>query len=109
MTQNPDQRTLRDGEHGRIDPNNQAAQDGTGAERNLSNRTVTQDDEQSAPPPQPAGANEFPENIQQDPNRDLSHVPGTFNPGNQAGKPVQGGPQAPARTDKPESPQDQKR
>jgi hypothetical protein len=30
--------------------------------------------------------NDMPENIKQDPNRDLSHVPGSFNPGNQAGK-----------------------
>jgi hypothetical protein len=26
------------------------------------------------------------ENLDKDPNRDMSHVPGTFNPGNQAGK-----------------------
>jgi hypothetical protein len=30
--------------------------------------------------------NDMPENIKRDPNRDLSHVPGSFNPGNQAGK-----------------------
>ncbi len=30
--------------------------------------------------------NNMPENIKRDPNRDLSHVPGSFNPGNQAGK-----------------------
>jgi hypothetical protein len=30
--------------------------------------------------------NDMPENIKRDLNRDLSHVPGSFNPGNQAGK-----------------------
>lgn len=30
--------------------------------------------------------NDMPENIKQDSNRDLGHVPGSFNPGNQAGK-----------------------
>jgi hypothetical protein len=30
--------------------------------------------------------NNMPENIKQDPNRDLSDVPSSFNPGNQAGK-----------------------
>ena len=30
--------------------------------------------------------NDMPENIKRDPNRDLSHVPSSFNPGNQAGK-----------------------
>jgi hypothetical protein len=30
--------------------------------------------------------NDMPENIKRDPDRDLSHVPGSFNPGNQAGK-----------------------
>ncbi len=30
--------------------------------------------------------NDMPENIKRDPNRDLSHVPGSYNPGNQAGK-----------------------
>jgi hypothetical protein len=29
--------------------------------------------------------------LENDPDRDMSHVPGTYNPGNQAGKPVQGG------------------
>jgi hypothetical protein len=28
--------------------------------------------------------------LENDPDRDMSHVPGTYNPGNQAGKPVQG-------------------
>jgi hypothetical protein len=30
--------------------------------------------------------NDMPENIKRDPNRDLSDVPSSFNPGNQAGK-----------------------
>ena len=30
--------------------------------------------------------NNMPENIKRDPNRDLSDVPSSFNPGNQAGK-----------------------
>lgn len=30
--------------------------------------------------------NDMPENIKHVPNRDLSHVPGSYNPGNQAGK-----------------------
>jgi hypothetical protein len=30
--------------------------------------------------------NDMPENIKRDPNRDLSQVPGSYNPGNQAGK-----------------------
>jgi hypothetical protein len=34
--------------------------------------------------------------LENDPERDMSHVPGTYNPGNQAGKPVQGGGQRPA-------------
>ena len=34
--------------------------------------------------------------LENDPDRDMSHVPGSFNPGNQAGKPVQGGGQRPA-------------
>jgi hypothetical protein len=36
------------------------------------------------------------EKLENDPNRDMSHVPGTYNPGNQAGKDVQGGGQRPA-------------
>jgi hypothetical protein len=36
------------------------------------------------------------EKLENDPNRDMSHVPGTYNPGNQAGKSVQEGGQAPA-------------
>jgi hypothetical protein len=31
------------------------------------------------------------EKPEKDPNRDMSHVPGTYNPGNQAGKDVQSG------------------
>ena len=34
--------------------------------------------------------------LENDPDRDMSHVPGTYNPGNQAGKPVQGGGLRPA-------------
>jgi hypothetical protein len=34
--------------------------------------------------------------LENDPDRDMSHVPGTYNPGNQAGKPVRGGGQRPA-------------
>ncbi len=34
--------------------------------------------------------------LENDPHRDMSHVPGTYNPGNQAGKDVQGGGQRPA-------------
>ena len=34
--------------------------------------------------------------LENDPDRDMSLVPGTYNPGNQAGKPVQGGGQRPA-------------
>ena len=30
--------------------------------------------------------NDMPENIKRDSNRDLRHVPSSFNPGNQAGK-----------------------
>ena len=30
--------------------------------------------------------NNMPENIKRDANRDLRHVPGSYNPGNQAGK-----------------------
>lgn len=45
---------------------------------------------------QTGGAERLPENIQQDAKRDLEHVPGTFNPGNQAGKAVEGGGQTPA-------------
>jgi hypothetical protein len=29
------------------------------------------------------------EKLEKDPDRDMSHVPGTYNPGNQAGKDVQ--------------------
>jgi hypothetical protein len=36
------------------------------------------------------------EKLENDPNRDMSHVPGTYNPGNQAGKDVQGCGQRPA-------------
>jgi hypothetical protein len=36
------------------------------------------------------------EKLENDPNRDMSHVPGTYNPGNQAGKDVQGSGQRPA-------------
>jgi hypothetical protein len=42
------------------------------------------------------------EKLENDPNRDMSHVPGTYNPGNQAGKDVQGGGQR--RADEPEGP-----
>ncbi len=31
-------------------------------------------------------ANDMPSNIKRDPDRDLSEVPGSYNPGNQAGK-----------------------
>ena len=31
------------------------------------------------------------EKLEKDPNRDMSHVPGNYNPGNQAGKDVHGG------------------
>jgi hypothetical protein len=34
--------------------------------------------------------------LENDPNRDMSHVPNTYNPGNQAGKDVQGGGLRPA-------------
>ena len=34
--------------------------------------------------------------LENDPNRDMRHVPGTYNPGNQAGKTVEGGGQRPA-------------
>jgi hypothetical protein len=34
--------------------------------------------------------------LENDPARDMSHVPGNYNPGNQAGKPVQGGGLRPA-------------
>ena len=34
--------------------------------------------------------------LENDRDRDMSHVPGTYNPGNQAGKPVQGGGLRPA-------------
>jgi hypothetical protein len=34
--------------------------------------------------------------LENDPDRDMTHVPGTYNPGNQAGKPVQGGGLRPA-------------
>jgi hypothetical protein len=36
------------------------------------------------------------EKLENDPNRDMSHVPGTYNPGNQAGKDVPGGGERPA-------------
>ena len=36
------------------------------------------------------------EKLENDPDRDMSHVPGTYNPGNQAGKDVKGGGQRPA-------------
>jgi hypothetical protein len=36
------------------------------------------------------------EKLENDPNRDMRHVPGSYNPGNQAGKDVQGGGQRPA-------------
>jgi hypothetical protein len=35
------------------------------------------------------------EKLENDANRDMSHVPGTYNPGNQAGKEVHGGGQRP--------------
>ena len=35
---------------------------------------------------EPPPANDMPDNIKRDPDRDLSEVPGDFNPGNQAGK-----------------------
>ncbi len=34
--------------------------------------------------------------LENDPDRDMSRVPGTYNPGNQAGKDVKGGGQRPA-------------
>ena len=34
--------------------------------------------------------------LENDPDRDMSHVPGNYNPGNQAGKSVQGGGLRPA-------------
>jgi hypothetical protein len=36
------------------------------------------------------------EKLENDPDRDMSHVPGTYNPGNQAGKDVQEGGLRPA-------------
>ena len=36
------------------------------------------------------------EKLENDPSRDMTHVPGTYNPGNQAGKDVQGGGLTPA-------------
>ena len=36
------------------------------------------------------------EKLENDPNRDMSHVPGNYNPGNQAGKDVQDGGVRPA-------------
>ncbi len=36
------------------------------------------------------------EKLENDPDRDMGHVPGTYNPGNQAGKPVQESGQRPA-------------
>jgi hypothetical protein len=95
-THRQDQPAFRNGPQAGANRKNQAAQDGTGAEHNLSTSTAAQDEKKSAPSPHQAGPNQFPEKIRQDPNRDLSHVPGTFNPGNQAGKPVEGGGQAPA-------------
>jgi hypothetical protein len=94
--QNQNQQAIREGQQGGPAQKNQAVQDGMGAERDLSTQGVVENDEQRAPPPQTAGANQFPEKIRRDPNRDLTHVPGTFNPGNQAGKPVEGGGQVPA-------------
>ena len=35
---------------------------------------------------EPPPANDMPNNIKRDPDRDLTDVPGNYNPGNQAGK-----------------------
>ena len=101
---------VREGQQGGPAQNDDATQHSVGAERDLDTEAVVQDDDQREPLPKQAGAGEFPDKIRQDPNRDLSNVPGTFNPGNQAGKPVEGGGQVPAgQPGGPPAQQNQKR